>query len=42
MKKYEGVIIWFILNLFVIAFMDLALFYQGTPEMKNATFTKSY
>jgi len=40
MKKYECMIIWFILNLFVIAFMDLALFYQGTPEMKNATFTK--
>jgi len=38
MNKTEGIIIWLILNLLIVGFMDAALFYQGTPKMKSATF----
>lgn len=31
-------LIWVILNLFIIVFMDLALFNQTTPEMEKAPF----
>ena len=31
-------IIWIILNVLVVITMDLALFMQTTPEMKDATF----
>jgi uncharacterized protein (DUF486 family) len=33
-------IIWFILNIFIVALMDLALFNQTTPSMEQSTFTK--
>jgi len=33
-------ILWIILNLLVVALMDLALFQQTTPEMDNASFSK--
>ena len=34
-------VIWFILNLFIVALMDLALFQQTTPNMEhNSFFTK--
>ena len=33
-------ILWIILNLFVVALMDLALFHQTTQEMENAPFSK--
>ena len=39
MNRTEGIIIWLVLNLLVVAAMDAALFYQGTPGMKNASFT---
>ena len=38
MKKAKGIFIWMVLNLFIVGFMDIALFYQGTPAMKHATF----
>ena len=40
MNKYEGIGLWLVMNLFIVALMDIALFYQGTPAMKHATFTK--
>jgi uncharacterized protein (DUF486 family) len=39
MNKTKNIILWLILNLFIVGFMDAALFYQGTPSMKKATFT---
>ena len=33
-------ILWIILNLFVVALMDLALFHQTTPDMEKAPFSK--
>jgi hypothetical protein len=33
-------IIWFILNIIIVALMDLALFHQTTPSMEYATFYK--
>ena len=33
-------IIWLILNIFIVALMDLALFHQTTPSMENSPFTK--
>lgn len=38
MKKLHIFIVWLLLNLGIIAGMDLALFEQTTPKMKNATF----
>ena len=32
--------IWFILNIGIMVFMDLALFMQTTPSMKNSSFLK--
>lgn len=40
MNKYSGLLLWLILNILVVILMDVALFYQGTPAMKNASFTK--
>ena len=40
MNKLEGISLWIILNLITVALMDIALFYQGTPAMKDATITK--
>lgn len=31
---------WLILNIFIVILMDIALFNQTTPEMKNASFLK--
>jgi len=33
-------IIWFVLNIFIVALMDLALFHQTTPDMEHASFFK--
>ena len=35
MDKKQGIIIWIVLNLLVVAAMDAALFYQSMPSMKN-------
>ena len=40
MNKISGILLWLVLNILVVILMDIALFYQGTPAMKNATFTK--
>lgn len=40
MNKYTGIFLWFVMNIIVVILMDVALFYQGTPAMKDATFTK--
>jgi len=40
MNKLEGISLWIVLNLITVALMDIALFYQGTPAMKDATITK--
>lgn len=40
MNKYNGLLLWLILNILVVILMDVALFYQGTPAMKNASFAK--
>lgn len=37
---WNRLIIWLILNVFIVLLMDLALFQQTTPEMKNASFFK--
>ena len=33
-------VVWLILNVYVILMMDLAMFMQTTPEMKDASFLK--
>ena len=33
-------VVWLILNVYVILMMDLAMFMQTTPEMKDASFMK--
>lgn len=33
-------VLWFILNIFIMVFMDLAMFMQTTPQMKGASFLK--
>ena len=38
MDRKQGIIIWLLLNLLVVAAMDAALFYQSRPSMKNASF----
>ena len=37
---YKTVLIWFILNIGIMVFMDLALFMQTTPSMKKSSFLK--
>ena len=36
----KTIVIWFLLNIGIMIFMDLALFMQTTPAMKNASFLK--
>ena len=38
--SYKTIILWFLLNIGIMVFMDLALFMQTTPSMKNASFLK--
>lgn len=37
---WNRLIVWLILNIFIVLLMDLALFQQTTPEMEKATFSK--
>jgi uncharacterized protein (DUF486 family) len=37
---WSRLIIWLVLNVFIAVLMDLALFSQTTPAMKNASFLK--
>jgi len=37
---WNRLIVWLVLNIFIVLLMDLALFQQTTPEMKNASFLK--
>jgi len=39
-KLWQTMLIWLFLNIGIMVFMDLALFMQTTPEMKNAGFLK--
>lgn len=36
----KTIVIWFLLNIAIMVFMDLALFAQTTPQMKDASFLK--
>jgi len=36
----KTVLLWFLLNVGIMVFMDLALFMQTTPQMKDAGFLK--
>ena len=36
----KTVLLWVLLNIGIMVFMDLALFMQTTPQMKNASFLK--
>ena len=38
--SYKTMFIWLVLNIGIMVFMDLALFMQTTPAMKNASFLK--
>jgi uncharacterized protein (DUF486 family) len=35
MKKWEGIAIWLVLNLFIVALMDLAMFSQTTGGLQH-------
>lgn len=37
---WNRLIVWLVLNIFIVLLMDLALFQQTTPEMENASFPK--
>ena len=37
---WNRLIVWLVLNIFIVLLMDLALFQQTTPEMENASFSK--
>ena len=37
---FKSKVLWFVLNIFIMVFMDLALFMQTTPGMKDASFLK--
>ena len=39
-KLWPTMLFWLFLNIGIMVFMDLALFMQTTPEMKNASFLK--
>lgn len=39
-KLWPTMLFWLFLNIGIMVFMDLALFMQTTPEMKNANFLK--
>ena len=39
-KLWPTMLFWLFLNIGIMVFMDLALFMQTTPEMKNAGFFK--
>lgn len=36
----KTIVLWFLLNIAIMVFMDLALFAQTTPQMKDASFLK--
>jgi len=37
---WNRLIVWLVLNIFIVLLMDLALFQQTTPEMEKASFLK--